>query len=266
MLRNIMGGMALFVLSFTLLSGCSNNNNPVSGALSPNGTAAPNVSLSIKFSNTTTLPKTNGIQAVDSIVITRARFVLRDLKLGSDSENKDYNMDTDVENKDNKNENDKHRPTVVDLNLSSALQQIAVANLPAGTYNKVKFEIHKVSQTEVNALPASEQPKFADFLSGAKYSVLVDGKSYNNGTVTDFNFKSQVEAEVDINLTKSLIVTANTTTLNITLDFNSNGWFKDSSGKLIDPSDPNNLSLINNNIRKSMKVYEDDNKDGNEDD
>ncbi len=267
MLRKIMGSAALIILSLTLLSGCSNNGggNPVDSI--SNGTAAPNVSLSVRYVNipVSGLPKSNGTQAVDSVVLTRARFVLRDLKLKSGTENKDYEMDTDVENKNNEKEKDLHKPTVVELNLAGSVQEIAVANLPAGTYNGIKFEIHKVNQTEVNTLPASEQPKFADFLAAPGFSILVEGKVYKNGSNTAFNFKSQIEAEVDINLAKSLVVTPSTTSLNLTLNFNSNGWFKDSAGNLFDPSDPNNLSLINNNIKKYMNAFEDDNKDGNED-
>jgi len=42
----------------------------------------------------------------------------------------------------------------------------------------------------------------------------------------------------------------------------SRSWFKDTSGAVIDPTDPANAEAIERNIRRSARVFEDDDHDG----
>jgi hypothetical protein len=53
--------------------------------------------------------------------------------------------------------------------------------------------------------------------------------------------------------------------MNITFSFNHLGWFKNGSADL-NPSDPQNADMIDNNIKNSFRAaFKDDNKDGNPD-
>jgi hypothetical protein len=50
--------------------------------------------------------------------------------------------------------------------------------------------------------------------------------------------------------------------MNVTIAFNDFGWFKEGSVDL-DPSDPQNESLIDNNIKNSFKrIFIDNDKNG----
>jgi hypothetical protein len=55
----------------------------------------------------------------------------------------------------------------------------------------------------------------------------------------------------------------------LTLFIDLNGWFRDGAGNLVDPSSANsatpNEGLVENNIKSTLRVVEDENRDGAED-
>ena len=158
-------------------------------------------------------------------------------------------------------------PFVLDLNLSGAMQQISISNIPFGTYNKFKFEIHKVSQSEIDTLSVSEKATFADFLSGDRFSIIIDGNLYKNGqsTATAFTYKSRINVEFEKTLSPNLVISQTQTTFNLTLQISSASWFLDQNKSLLDPTNPNNFSVIENNLKSFLKAFKDNNKDGIED-
>lgn len=265
MKRTLFWGISLFLFASFYWLGCNNATNPV-GA-NPNSTGKVSMSTLYTPQAVTGMPKASSVNAVDSIKITRVRVVLRDIKLKTEDDAHEVEMETeDHGDKKSSNDSSKLAPFVLELNLNGSTQQISISNVPFGTYDKFKFEIHRVNQNEISNLPAAEQAKFADFLSGERYSIIIDGNVYKNGQATPFTFKSKIDAEFELKLSPKLVVNQTQITLNITLEVSSAGWFVDSNSALVDPSDPNNASLINNNLKNFLHVFKDNDKDGKEDD
>lgn len=231
------------VVIFTLLAaGCSDSTSPATDG---------QISMSTRYTTQTVLPKTEGGLAVDSVVISRARLVLRDIKFKTQGEDS-LNFRT--------------APMVLELSLAGAVQSIGTTTVPLGTYNRVEFDVHRVEAPEIAALPAADQTAFADFLAGERYSIIVDGTVYRTGLAPAvFTYRSKVDAKQKIDLSPAMVLDANSTNVNATLVVSSAGWFTNSVGGLVDPTDTNNESVIDENLKASIKVYKDNNKDGSKD-
>jgi hypothetical protein len=136
-------------------------------------------------------------------------------------------------------------------------QHTVSVNLDAGTFEKVEFEIHKPEDTGDAAFLAAN-PSFAGV------SIRVEG-TWNG---TPFTFTSDLDAEQELELSPPLVVAQSGAT-DLTLFFDVSSWFKTSSGTLIDPASavkgqPND-AVVQNNIKLSLRAFEDDNEDGAED-
>ena len=255
---NVVFLVLIFAVSL-FVYGCSNSTDP-----GDTGTLGK-VSMTVVYTPLAVsgLQKSGSVNAVDSIKITRVRVVLRNIKLKAE----DYN-EVEMEHEENGiNSTKKLAPFVLDLNLSGAMQQISISNIPFGTYNRFEFQIHKVSQSEIDTLSASQKATFADFLSGDRFSIIIDGNLYKNGqsTATAFTYKSRINVEFEKTLSPNLVISQTQTTFNLTLQISSAGWFLDQNKSLLDPTNPNNFSVIENNLKSFLKAFKDNNKDGKED-
>jgi hypothetical protein len=137
--------------------------------------------------------------------------------------------------------------------MNSSVNSIGSAYIPPGTYDKVRFMVHKLENSE----PVPD-PDFADI--NGRYSVVVKG-TYSG---IAFVFKSDKSAHQKLTFPGSLQVSASGKT-NITLQVKPYMWFiKD--GLYLDPLVIGNRSEIENNIKTNInnnfKAFKDDNKDG----
>jgi len=145
-------------------------------------------------------------------------------------------------------------PFVVFLNLQSlTVATISTAIIPAGSYNRVKFEVHKLEDAE--AIP---DPEFADV--NGRYSVIIKGFYLGNY----FVYKSTKSAHQILNFPANIPVSVGLLT-NITMVVKPYIWFI-SNGVFLDPRDPANSNDIDNNIKNNInhnfKAFKDDNRDG----
>jgi len=189
--------------------------------------------------------------AIDSLQITRARFVLRDIKFKTQSDSSNF----------------RSTPFVLELNLASAIQNISVVGVPFGTYRRIEFDVHRINKNDVSPLPVSEQLQFQDFLNGESdgYSIIISGTTYTGGQGSTFTFKSRVNVKQKIDLVPEIVISELSPAVNATMLISSGRWFKSSSGVLLDPSDPQNEEVVSDNLRASIKVFKDNDKDGSED-
>lgn len=206
------------------------------GLFSACDTAETNYSTaSLSFSSGVNLNKgTDEIFQLDTV-----KILLRDIKIKHQSANDGHPV--------------KVGPFVVYLNLQGTTTDFAVGNIFPGTYDRVKFEIHKVGAAET-----SPDPEFWEGNdSKLRYSVIVKGK-YNS---EDFIYKSRKSAKQDLKLETPVEVGENEIA-NLTIIVDPYTWFYDDTIPL-NPNDPDNESEIDKNIKESFKkCFRDDNHDG----
>lgn len=188
--------------------------------------------------------------AADSLTITRARMVLKDIKFKSNVDSLNY----------------KSGPVIVELNLTAAAQSLDVKEVPFGAYRRIEFDVHRTQPSEISGMPAADQAAYADFLAGEVYSIIIEGTVYRTGqSDTTFVYRSKVDAQQKHDLLPELVVSEQVPDANVTLLISSGSWFKDTGGLLVDPTDPNNEGIIDENLKSSIRVFKDNNKDGSKD-
>jgi len=197
-----------------------------------------NGSMSLSFSNNTTLQKIND----DTIELDTIKILIRDIKIKSKSGSDTSSI--------------KVGPFVVKLNLAGTTTDFAINNIPTGSYDRIKFEIHKIEASETLSDPEFREGTDASL----RYSVIVKGK-YNT---VPFIYKSRKSAKQDLKLETPVTVDENGVA-NLTITVDPFTWFADSVSTL-DPTDPANENDIDNNIKESFKkAFRDNNHDGKED-
>ena len=209
----------LSLFAFTFYSGCDSteiNDSTVSVILSLS-------SITQKVSD-------------ETIQLDTVKILLSDVKIKNQSLNDETNI--------------KVGPFVVYLNLSGVTTEFAVGQIPPGSYDRIRFRVHTLENSET--LP---DPEFKE--GSLRYSLIVKGK-YNS---VPFIYRSKKSAHQDLKLETPLQINDNSTA-NLTITVDPPGWFyKDNV--LMDPNDPANENDINNNVKHSFKkCFRDDDKDG----
>jgi hypothetical protein len=146
-------------------------------------------------------------------------------------------------------------PFLVDLSgdaLNGGVTFMVDLAAPAGTYEELKFRLGPVSASQ-----AGSDAGLLD-MADANASVLV------NGTVDGTPFTFSTAATLAQKREGKLLVDP-TSGANVTLDFDASGWFKAADGSRLDPTSPATQEAILANIRASLRLVADDDRDGEED-
>lgn len=230
-----LGSLLLFLSTILIIGACDT-------------TETTNGTVSLSFASETGLQKINA-----DIQLSEVKILIRDIKLEKES---DGESEGEEGNDETECENIKVGPFIVNLNLIGLTTDFVVNNIPAGIYDELKFEIHK--------LEASETPPDPEFKDGEdssqRYSVIVKGV-YNSNP---FIYKSRKSAHQELEFENLLVVEENTAT-NLTIIVDPYTWFYQDE-VLLDPTDPSNENDIDNNIEHSFKkAFEDDDHNGEDD-
>jgi hypothetical protein len=125
------------------------------------------------------------------------------------------------------------------------------------------------SKTLTNVFDASSIPagtfREIKIIVAPDATVAADGSSVTiDGTIDgkDFAFTSSLHAAQKI---ESQVTIGSGSTQNVTLAIDPSGWFVDSAGNRLDPSDEANRPQIEDNIRRSIKGFCDHDRDGQDD-
>ncbi|MFN8366662.1 MAG: hypothetical protein U0Y96_05410 [Candidatus Kapaibacterium sp.] len=185
--------------------------------------------------------KGNSVQAgstVDSVKITRVRMLLSRLILHKSSQDTSGGSSTV-----------KAGPFLLDAKAGSTTV-ITSAEIPAGSYQNIKYELHKFSSSEVEQYLTDAN--FAPFVTTNRYSVILEGTSYKGGVEKAFVYNSDVNSNLSLDLQTAISV-ASGGTGNIVLQFQPLIVFKGTSG-VLDPTDTKNKSDIDNYIKVAVKA------------
>jgi hypothetical protein len=131
---------------------------------------------------------------------------------------------------------------------STWLVELVNANVPPGTYDKLKLDVHAVELAPSAAF---------DDLVRRGASVLVEGTVDGQ----PFTFATRLEAELEHEGSFELGGAA----ANITLNIDASQWFKAADGSRLNPLDAGARDAIVANIRASFSAFEDDDEDGADD-
>jgi len=207
------------------------------------------LSLSARAGSSTAAAATapNALTLSNGINIDRVRVAIREVELERASATQNDVADA---------EEFEAGPFVLDLPsgaLNGTVQQIMVNDVPAGTYREVRFKVHPPSTSD-SADPAVQA--MATVQSGGA-SIIVEGQIDGQ----PFTFLSAVDADERYEGTFTFADGPQ----NVTLNVDPSGWFGGTGSARLDPRDSANKSAIENNIQASMKVFEDNDRNGQDD-
>jgi len=225
----------LLFFCFAIISGCSSTEEPANTATVAMTAETEGSVASGAFRKHSGSPA-SGIVA-DSVEITRVRFLLSRVKLHV--EGNDTLKDGDI----------KTGPFV--LEFTPGLSRVfTTATIPSGTYEKIKFEIHKfpssIDQTYLN------DPVFTDFVTSERSTVIIEGRVWSGQISIPVNFvyKSDITANLETKFPGLITLDAGSTST-IAMIFSPLLAFKASS--VLDPRDPDNANDIDNYLKSAIK-------------
>ena len=127
---------------------------------------------------------------------------------------------------------------------------ISSVNVASGTYDRLKFEVHRFSSSEV---PAFENDAiFKDFVTGDRYTVIIEGYVVRKTGSAPFVFKSDVTSNIKLEYSPALVIGQGAITAS-TLKFDAASAFKDGAD-IFDPDDEKNRSEIENGIKEAFRA------------
>lgn len=155
-------------------------------------------------------------------------------------------------------------PYLIDLagaDLTGSLQtDFAEIEIPRGTYDQLKFKIHKLEADDPDdEAAAGANPALAELLDAGQ-SVRIEGTNSDAGA---FTFESDLNEEVEREA--GVVVGDSASGIDgLTLTIDPSGWFG-TAGDCVDPTSEESESAIEENIKTSIDGAEDDDRDGEDD-
>mgnify|MGYP006908244900 CR=1 FL=1 len=213
----MMGILLMMLMLGFLFSGCSEFDSVAGGET---GNENDNATISSKVETSDNPSATMNI--------SEAKFLLRDVKFrrtdGSEGEIK-------------------VGPIVVNLDMSGNIRANIRGSIPAGTFNRLRFKIHKPEDNEVVS-----DPDFKEGTSGSRrYSVVAKG-TYNGAP---FVYKSRKSINMELALQGAFTIEQGQD-INVTIIMDPYQWFRSGSDYL-DPSNENNENTIDDKLRDAFK-------------
>ncbi len=234
-----------------LFAGCAKD----SVTAPPTGDTPVSMAISFSKTGTTGLMKTSGVTSADSLRIDSAVVVIARIKFIShidsvivdttEGETQDLDSDQSIAFRG---------PYVIHVRDTVAFN-FADQVLPQGTYDGIKFKIHRLMNGE--QYEDSDEHNHRTRQRDSAFvgsSITVWGAVLKNGAWQSFTFNFNGEYEFKIKGT--FTVAAATSTVNIALNFNMGSWFVNPmTGALLDPTDTSylNREMFRMAIRNSFE-------------
>ena len=249
---------ALMLVPVFAVAACSDAAGPSASSLvSVAFRAAPSTS---GLSAARLLDDTTSNALASDITLTKVQLVLSHIELSRIDSGcvRADTTDDDVSDRLGDCHEIKLAPMLVDLPITPDAKVELSAPVPPGKYRNL--------HARITALTAdSRQRGAADFIAAnpdfAGTSVRIEGTYQGK----PFTFISNLRSEIYIPFRPPLDLTESTTPA-VTVAVDPSRWFKTQDGTTIDPTtvgldQPNNV-VIANNIRRSFRVFRDDDHDG----
>lgn len=268
--------LAAPVAVMTLLAACSG------GGAGP--TTNPQVTFNLAVGSNAPAPLARVLDdtltdPVNTLVLDTVQLVLRDIRFkrtdddacDGDDDHDDDSLVAHVRHDDDSDDGDgddghadgceyfNAGPYLLDLPLDTSIVRAFSLAVDTGTYDEVRFKIHKPRSDSGDGKDAQFLANHPEF---DKVSIRVVG-SYNGAP---FTFTTDLNAEQRMDFFPPLVVADSVTNVDVTIKVDLDGWFRDDAGSLVDPATANkggpNDSLVQDNIRDSFHAFRDDDCDG----
>jgi hypothetical protein len=132
----------------------------------------------------------------------------------------------------------------------TAITEEFTIQAPAGSYDELRFVVHKLEDLQSIGVPELDGPR-----ASLALSLTVDGQ--------DVLFTSELNSTQ--RLARRFTIEDGVAPDNITISIDPSGWFGTADG-FLDPRDGANLQAIEDNIERSIDAFDDDDRDGRNDD
>lgn len=222
----------------TFIFSCEDSTSPNYGTIEVKSEIInPQVTIQSEKKDNNNHIQTNEVDSIKSLYI---RILISEIKLHP------------TKNDDNNGKLIKDGPFVFSI-MNEPNEQIQTSfshSIEVGSYEKLKFEFHRFSSSE---LPKYQNDnEFKDFANQNRFSVIIAGKYYKGGKANNFTYNSTVTANLSFNFdTPVEIKEGAKQTLAIQID--PLQFFK-KNGDILDPTNPKNISEIENGIKQAIKV------------
>ena len=276
----------------TLARGCTGLLAAMALGACSDATSTPDVrQLTISFTTRASgasaslgLPAFSAVAAADSVTLTKAQLVIREIDLeparglgcredddddghgavAQDRRGSNSGSGNDDHDRSGRNDDDDHDcvdvelgPVLVDLPLTSQIQSRFQAAIPEGDYREIEVRIDKPENDDSAGREfIAEHPNFKDV------SVIAEGTFKGQ----PFRFATRVKVKLEFEFSPPLAVGPSGT--NITVRVLLERWFRDATGAPIDPTTAAaggiNAERVVRNIANSIQAFADSNRDGSE--
>jgi hypothetical protein len=222
MVLYMIGGLSVMLIMGFLFSGCDLQN--VAGGETGNGNGTgnenDNASLSMMVSQSD--------DPSNTLTLSEAKFLITEV----------YFRRTDG------TQGEIHvAPVLVNLDISGSATVVTSGSIPAGTYNRLKFNVHKVEDYEI-----PPDPEFKIGNSGNQRFSLIAKGTFNGSS---FVFRSRKSMNLELNFAAPVTISGNER-INMTVSLNPFNWFF-SNGSYLNPSIEDNEDTIEDNIKSSFR-------------
>lgn len=226
----------------TLIAACSDSTGPDgTGTVRMQAKLAGSVVNAALLDTKGASPLGAGAE-VDSLSISRVRILVTELKLHD-------KVDDDTTDDDSEDRLVKTGPIVIDAD-STGVKVFLTEEIPAGDYDKVKFEFHRFNASQVAQYLGDTI--FGPFVTDDRWSVIVDGTLYNGGQATPFTYRSDITANLSLKFPEEIEVPEGGTGV-IVVEIDPIEIFKEGNG-VLDPRDGSNESKIDNAIKSAIRA------------
>ena len=252
-----LGAMAVSLSGAVLLAGCDNDDDD--NGVGPNTDAQTALGFQVargsqSAADTSVTVGTTGTRVVrgtDTLIVTSAKMVLRDVRLQGASANCVANDSTLTAGCATV----RLRPMLLDLPVNGTDGGRVTVTSPRGTFSTVKLDLHKPVATDAaDAAFLLTNPTFADA------SVRLEG-TFNGAP---FTYTTDVSETLTVPLTAA--VSGSNETQNITVVVDLAKWFWGAESGLYSPTaagEPGAVAdAVKANVRTSLKAFRDQNRDG----
>lgn len=202
------------------------------------------------------------VETSNGITIERVRLSVRELELELEGDDEDDGQssgsddDTTPGNSRRDDDEQKVGPFLIDLSaedLNGKVVRVGNLEVAPGIFDEIEFDIGKVTVAQAGEDAALKE------LAQLGASVVIDG--HIDGQ--PFSFVSSVRVEQE---REARFEVKEGEEPNITINIDPSGWFVDDKGQRLDPRAESSRSTIENNLRRSIDAFDDDDHDGDEDD